>query len=162
MPRARFLWFAPILALASGILSSVAGPKPGVLPEPPLTNTQTRDAGETFCPPKALVYGTVIIPRGRCYLIAVLRESAGTFLALAPANTPMAPALPVRLDTAGGFRLKKSLFVVPLSMEAAAVPLNTLRFVPARIDDWGMRLNVVVLGTRAENAPAVTFLEQER
>jgi hypothetical protein len=161
MPRVRFLWFAPILAFVFGILSSVAGPEAGG-PPGPLNGTEARDAGEAFCPAKPLFHGAVIIPNGRCYLIAVLRDARGTFLALAPADARIPSARPVRLDGPAGPKLKRRLFLVPLATELALIPVNSLMLVPARIDDSGVRLNVVVLGTPAPNAPAATIEERER
>ncbi|HLW49102.1 MAG TPA: hypothetical protein VKW09_15235 [bacterium] len=162
MSRSRFLWFAPLLALAFGILAGVAGPKPGGPSGPPLKHSEARDAGETFCPAKTLVYGAIVIPNGRCYLIAVLRDRRGTFLAFAPEDTHIPPGQRVRLDTPAGPKLKGRLFLVPLETDVALVPVNNLTLVPARIDDSGIRLTIVVLGTQAPNPPAVIIDERER
>jgi hypothetical protein len=161
MPRLRVLWFAPILAFVFGILLSAAGLKPADFAARPANGTEARDAGEAFCPARPLFHGAVTIPNGRCYLIAVLRDTRGTFLALAPADAHIPAAKPVRLDTPAGPKLKRRLFLVPLATELALVPVNSLMLVPARIDDSGVRLNVVVLGTQAPNAPAATIDEGE-
>jgi hypothetical protein len=161
MPRVRFLWFAPILALAFGILSGVAGPKPGGPGGPPPKRSDARDAGETYCPEQELVYGGVVIPDGRCYLLAVLRDSRGTFLAFAPEDSHIPPGQWMRLDTPAGPKLRGRLLLVPLAADVLA-PVNSLTLVPARIDDSGVRLTIVVLGTPAPIPPAVTIEERER
>lgn len=159
MPRVRFLWFAPILALVFVILSGVAGPKPGGSTPPP-RRTDARDAGEAYCPEKVLVYGTVVIPAGRCYLLGVLRDPHGAFLAFAPQDAHIPPGQWVRLDTPAGPKLKGRLFLVPLSTDTLA-PVNSLTLVPARIDDSGERLTIVVLGTPSPIPPMVSIEERE-
>jgi len=160
MSRVRFLWFAPLLALAFVILSGVAGPRPSGPAVFATTTTDALDAGETYCPGRTLVRGILRIPGGRCYLIAVLRETRGSFLAFAPEDSHILPGRPVWLDTPAGPKLKRRLFLVPLATEIAIVPVNSLALVPARIDDSETRLTIVVLKTAAPNPPTVTIDER--
>ena len=162
MSGVRFLWFAPLLALAFVILSGAAGPRrsgPAVFAT---TATDARDAGETYCPGRALVRGALRIPGGRCYLIAVLRDMRGSFLAFAPEDAHLSPGRLVRLDTPAGPKLKHRLFLVPLQTEITLVPANSLALVPTRIDESETRLTIMVLQTPSPNPPAVTIDEPER
>jgi hypothetical protein len=160
MSRIRFFWFAPLLALAFGILSGVAGPKPGG-PSGPPKRTDARAAGQAFCPEKTLAYRGLVIPGGRCYMLAVVRDPHGAFLAFAPQDAHIPPGQMVRLDTPAGPKLKGRLFLVPLATDVF-VPVNSLTLVPAQIDDSGIQLTIIVLGTPSPVPPAVTIEERER
>jgi hypothetical protein len=162
MPRVGFLCFAPILALVFGFLSNVYGQKSVDPPSPPPSGTDARDAGEAFCPAKQLLHGATVIPSARCYLMAILRDRRGTYLAFAPADTHLTPARPVRLDTPAAPTLRDRLLLVPLATEVPLVPVNSLMLVPTRIDDSGARLRFVVLGTAAADAPAAVLDQRAR
>ena len=47
--------------------------------------------GEIFCPAAALVFGDMVISPSRCYVVYVLRDSRGTFLAFAPRDAKIPP-----------------------------------------------------------------------
>ena len=151
---------AAILILSLGVGPVAAGPKSDNPPGRP-HKIENRDAGEKYCPTKALVYGTVVIPGGQCYLVAVLRDARGTFLVFAPEDTKIPPGQLVRLNTPAGPKLKGRLFLVPIETSVTIVPVNTLTLVATRIDDSGTKLTVAVVGTSATNPPSVTIDERE-
>ena len=154
MLRSHALGLVAALVLTVGSLPVVAGPGPrpgGGPPGPPGHNATARPAGQAYCPAAALVYGSVIIPGGRCYLISVLRDARGTFLAFAPEDTHIPPGQLVRLNTPAGPKLKGRLFLVPIQTTAVIVPVNTVTLVATQIQDSGAHLSVTVVGTPVPN-----------
>jgi hypothetical protein len=140
-----------VICLLAGAVSPAAagpGPKggPGGPPGPP---AMMRRAGEEFCPARTLVYGNVIIPAGRCYVFSVLRDRTGTFLAFVPAGERIPPGQLVRLDTPAGPKLRGRLFLIPISPGVALVPLNTLSLVAVSIQDFGVRVTIVLTNVSA-------------
>jgi hypothetical protein len=105
-----------------------------------------RHAGETFCPTKALVSGNVVIPAGGCFMLSVLRDRSGTFLAFVPQGERIPPGQLVRLDTPAGPKLKGRLFLIPLSTGVHLVPINTLQLVAAQIVNIGTIVRFVLTG----------------
>jgi hypothetical protein len=108
-----------------------------------------RHAGDPFCPARTLVAGNVIIPAGQCFMLSVLRDRTGTFLAFVPQGEKIPPGQLVRLNTPAGPKLKGRLFLIPLSTTAALVPLNTLTLVAAQILDLGTLIRIVLTGMSA-------------
>lgn len=154
MSRFRSLWFAAVLMLTVAAQPLVAGPaKPGGLPRP--MEITSRKAGEAFCPSVALVYGTVVIPAGRCYLISVLRDTQGMFLAFAPEDTHIPPGQLVRLNTPAGPKLRGRLFLVPIRLYTFLAPVNTMMLVATQIEDAGTHLSITVVGTPVSNLVVV-------
>ncbi len=153
MSRSHTLWLIAALILTVGAQPVVAGPGPrfGGGPPGPPAHVSDRHAGEAFCPAAALVYGSIIIPGGRCYLISVLRDTRGTFLAFAPADSHIPPGQLVRLNTPAGPKLRGRLFLVPIHPYAAIVPVNTVTLVATQIEDSGPHLSITVVGTPVPN-----------
>jgi len=156
MRRFRLVWTTGIMALSLTVLPAVAGPKwepggPKGSPEGPPSKVMTRDRGQVFCPSAALVYGNILIPGGRCYVLSVLRNREGTFFAFVPPDTKIPPGQLVRLNTPAGAKLKGRMFLVPIRPNAVLVPLDTVTLVATRIEDFGPRLAIVLVGTPAPN-----------
>ena len=113
------------------------------------------DRGELFCPSATLLFDDVIIERGRCFVLSVLREPHGTFLAFVAPGAGI-PAGQLILTSPGGFRLRQRiLFLVPIRTQVVLVPVNTITFVPVRVEDFGPRLAIVLIGARH---PGVTVV----
>ena len=155
MSRVLSLWFAAVLILTVGTLPVLGGPGPklsgpGGPPGPP-GKMMSRKAGEAFCPSAALVYGSIIIPGGRCYFISLLRDTRGTFLAFAPEDAHIPPGQLVRLNTPAGPKLKGRLFLVPIYPSAVITPINTVTLIATQIQDYGPHLSITVVGTPVPN-----------
>ncbi|HKX17533.1 MAG TPA: hypothetical protein VJT33_05925 [bacterium] len=159
MRRLRALWLAGAMMLTVAALPAAAGPasKPGGLPRP--MEIMSRKAGEAFCPAVGLIYRGGVVPAGRCYLISVLRDTKGMFLALAPEDSHIPPGQLVRLDTPAGAKLKGRLFLVPIPMYSFLAPVDTVRLVATQIEDSGTRLSITVVGTPIPNLVVVFNLQ---
>ncbi len=108
--------------------------------------------GKVFCPSTALIRGNVVIPAGRCFTLAVLRNSQGTFLAFAEPGIRIPPGQLVRLTTPAGAKLKgRIFFLVPIQTTAVLVPVNTVTLVPVRVADEGPRVSVTIISTLTPN-----------
>lgn len=150
MIRVVLLIVTLVLALGAP-LAAAPGPKMKPL------KVKMYDRGEGFCPSAALVYGSVIIQSGRCYTLFVLREGSGTFLAFGPPGPPMIPpGQLVRLSTPAGAKVKGRIFyLVPIQTTAVLVPANTITLVGVRVDDFGPRLGIVLVGVPAPNVVVI-------
>lgn len=159
MPQLRALWLAGAVMLAVGALPAAAGPasRPGGFPRP--MEITSRKAGEAFCPAVGLVYREIVIPAGRCYLISVLRDTRGMFLAFAPDDSRIPPGQLVRLDTPAGPKLKGRLFLVPIPTYSFLAPVDTVRLVATQIQDSGTRISITVVGTPIANLVVVFDLQ---
>jgi hypothetical protein len=154
---------APLIALLSIALlasSAVSGPKrseddQGEDHGGHGHKTFSRERGELYCPVRALVYGGLIIPAGRCYVISVFRDRRGEFLAFVPEDEHIPPGQHVRLDTPAGPKLKGRMFLVPIRATAVVVPVDAVTLVPVRIEDYGPRLAIVLVGSAAPNVTVV-------
>jgi hypothetical protein len=114
----------------------------------------SRKAGQKFCPVVPLAYRSVIIPAGRCYLIAVMHDRRGMFLAFAPEDTHITGHL-LRLDTLAGLKIKSRLFLVPIHTYNLLAPVNTLALVATEIEDTGMHFSIKVVDTPVANLVVV-------
>jgi hypothetical protein len=150
------LWLAGLITMMLAVPSAVAAPKwkSGGTEGPP-GKVLARDAGQAFCPSATLVYGSILIPAGRCYVLSVLRNTQGTFLAFVPPDSKIPPGQLVRLNTPAGPKLNGRIFLVPIRTNVVVVPINTATVVATRIEDLGPRLAIVVLGTQAPNLTVV-------
>lgn len=97
--------------------------------------TKEYKKGQVFCPSQVLVVGNVVVQSGRCYVLAVLRDSRGTFLAFVHPSAKM-PTRVVRLDSDRGRKISAQIiYLVPIQATGLAVvtiPVNTIRLVQAR------------------------------
>lgn len=162
MKGSPFRWLGlGALLVATAVQPSVAGPggpkgagPPGGPGRP--ARVLVREAGQPFCPSSALVYGTTVIPGGRCYTLAILHDVRGTFLAFLAPDARIPPGQLVRLTTPAGPKLRgRIFFLVPVQTTVVVIPVNTITLVATRIEDFGPRLAVVVVGTPAPNLTVV-------
>jgi hypothetical protein len=101
------------------------------------------------------VYGNIIIPARRCYVISVLRDDRRTFLAFVPPDAHIPPGQLVRLNTPAGPKLKGRMFLVPIQPAVVLVPVNTVTLVATRIEDTGPRLAITLVGVPAPNLTVI-------
>ncbi len=151
MRGSRFLW--PVLTLSlvlAAVLPAVAGPM-GPKGENP-RRVFVQQPGQRFCPSSALVFGNKIIPAGRCYTLLLIRETGGTFLAFAAPDLGIPPGQLVRLTTPAGAKLRgRIFFLVPIQTTTVLIPVNTITLVLVRVEDFGPKLAIVLVGTPSPN-----------
>ena len=112
--------------------------------------------GKVFCPSTVLIRASVVIPAGRCFSLAVLRNSQGTFLAFAEPGIRIPPGQLVRLNTPAGEKLKgRIFFLVPIQTTAVLVPVNTVTLVPVRIEDDGPRVSFTIISALTPNLTVI-------
>ncbi|OLC29340.1 MAG: hypothetical protein AUH31_07200 [Armatimonadetes bacterium 13_1_40CM_64_14] len=96
------------------------------------------EKGQAFCPSHVLVIGGTIIQAGRCYMLAVLRNDHGTFLAFLNPSVERSRG-PIRLNSEDGRRVStKVIYLVPIGasgISAAVIPVNTVRLVGIHEED---------------------------
>lgn len=159
--RALSLLLSVIVIAPLALMPAAAGPGPkgpgGGAGAPPGQSAMARAAGEPFCPTRTLVAGNVVIPAGQCFMLSVLRDRTGTFLAFVPQGERIPPGQLVRLDTPAGPKLRGRLFLVPLSTSAALVPLNTMTLVSTQIVYLGTAVRFVFTSV---SAPPVEIHER--
>lgn len=145
-----------VLVLAFVLTAGVeAGPSKAKPTKPVKVNIHTQ--GQAFCPTSALVVGNVVISSGRCYVVYVLRDVRGTFLAFADPAARIPPGQIVRLSTPAGAKVKGRIFyLVALQPSVVIVPMNSVTLVGFRTEDFGPRLTMTILGVPAPNV-IVTF-----
>ncbi len=151
MTSIRSLLLMSLLALTLAVaFPAVAGPKGGPV------KVLVQKPGQLFCPSGALVFQNVVIQPGRCYVLFLMRDSQGTFLAFAAPEAKVPPGQLVRLTTPAGAKLKGRIFyLVPIQMTAVLVPANTITLVPVRIEDAGEKLSIVLIGTPRPNVTVI-------
>ena len=96
------------------------------------------EEGHAFCPPRALVIGNVLVPAGRCYTLAVLRDNRGAFMAFMDPSVRIPSGKIERLDDSEGRRVKRSIFfLVPIqgTPRIALVPVNTIQLIRLHEED---------------------------
>ena len=155
MRRCRWLPLVVAVVLSVASMATAApGPKKHRGPKP--LKVKIHERGELFCPSAALVYGSVVIQTGRCYLLAVTRESRGTFLAFMAPEAKIPPGQLVRLNTPAGAKLKGRIFyLVPIQPSVVIVPVNTVTLIGTRVEDFGPRMSLTLIGTPAPNLTVV-------
>lgn len=113
--------------------------------------------GEVFCPASVLVVGNVVIAAGRCYVVHVLRDNRGAFLAFAAPDAKIPPGQLVRLNTPAGAKVRgRIFFLVPIRTAAVTVPVNVITPVAFRVENLGPALIFTITSTPAPNL-AITF-----
>src|SRR5690349_9100246 len=142
-----------IATLAASPAAAGPGPKGGPGAPSPGQQAMVRHAGDPFCPTRTLVAGTVIIPAGQCFMLSVLRDRTGTFLAFVPQGERIPPGQLVRLNTPAGPKLKGRLFLIPLTTTAALVPFNTMTLVAAQIVQLATGLRFILTGLPSSVPP---------
>jgi hypothetical protein len=141
----RVLSIALVLALVltSGAFAGPGGKdKKGGRP----VKVKIHKKGEVFCPAAAMVVGAVIVRPGRCYVVAIVRDRRGSFLAFLPRDAKIPPGQLVRLNTRAGAKIKaKIVYLVPVHT-VAAVPVDGLSLVGLRVEDTGPKMSLTILG----------------
>ncbi len=105
--------------------------------------------GELLCTANsALVFGSVIIERNRCFRLAVLRDRRGAFLTFFEPAVVLPPSNLVFLGSSQGAYVRRGiLFVVPIQTTAqviAVAPLDTVQLVPVVVEDLGPRVTIIL------------------
>ncbi len=96
------------------------------------------EEGHGFCPTRALVLGGVAVRAGRCYVLAVLRDTRGAFFAFMDPAVRIPPGQLVRLDTPVGRKLRgRIIYLVPMSLspQIVLIPVNTIQLIRLREED---------------------------
>ncbi len=146
IPRIVALALAVTLAVGSVAL---AGPSAKDKPPKPV-KVKSYKPGELFCPAAVLVVGGVVVQPGRCYVLLVLRDSRGTFLAFAAPDVKIPPGQLVRLNTPAGAKLRGRIFyLVPLRTTAAIVPVNSVTVIAVKEEDFGPQLSLTLISSSA-------------
>src|SRR5262249_37457099 len=82
--------------------------------------------------------GNVIVPAGRCYKLAVLRDNRGAFLAFMEPSVRIPSGKIERLDSSEG-RIARGrvFFLVPIrnTAQIALVPVNTIQLIRLHEED---------------------------
>ncbi len=123
----------PIVALIlAGVLATTAAP---VRAE---KKSKDFERGQAFCPTHVLVLGGSFIESGHCYVLAVLRNEHGTFLAFLNPSVERSRGL-IRLNSEDGERVsRKVIYLVPIGatgISAAVIPVNTVQLVGIHEED---------------------------
>jgi hypothetical protein len=100
---------------------------------------------EVFCTSTRLVLWSSVVPAGRCFKLAALRNGSGTYLAFLQPQAPIDPGQILGFDPPGPSGIFSPFLLVPVN-ESAALPLNTMALVPARFETWGRQTRVVLMG----------------
>lgn len=132
MRQMRFFLILPVLvALAATSPALASGEKKHV-------RVSVYGEGHAYCPPRNLVIGNMAVRGGRCYQVAVVRNTRGAFLAfLDPAVRIPADRLE-RLDSGEGRGITRHIFyLVPLPMtsQLVLIPVNTVQLIRLREED---------------------------
>ncbi len=96
------------------------------------------EEGHTFCPSRPLVISNTLVPPGRCYQLAVLRDNRGAFLAFVDPAVRIHSGEVERLDSSDGRKVRGHiLFLVPIQStdQIALVPVNTIQLIRLREED---------------------------
>jgi hypothetical protein len=85
-----------------------------------------------------------------------MRDSRGTFLAFASPEARIPHGQLVRLNTPAGPKLKgRIFFLVPIQTAVVLVPVNTITLVATRIEDFGPRVSIILIGTPVPNLTVI-------
>ncbi len=153
----RVMRVAVMLLVLIVALTSVAAAGPAKSKAAKPAKIKIHAQGDIFCPAAALVFGNIVISTSRCYIVYVLRDSRGTFLAFAGTDAKIPPGQLVRLNTPAGAKLKGRIFyLVPLRTTAAVVPMNSMMLVAFRAEDYGPSLTLVLTSAPTPNL-SITF-----
>lgn len=96
------------------------------------------EEGHAYCPHRPIAIGNVVVPRGRCYELAVLRDHRGAFLAFMDPDVRLPSREVRRLDSSEGRRASGLIaFLVPIQSTSriALIPVNTIQLIRLREED---------------------------
>ena len=132
MGRARFfLTGLALVSLAATFPSAASGDKKHV-------RVSEYGEGHAYCPPRNVVIGNMAVQGGRCYQVAVVRNTRGAFLAFLDPAVRIPVGRLENLDSDEGRGLRGHIiFLVPLQMtsQLVLVPVNTLQLIRLREED---------------------------
>lgn len=152
MKAVKHLWLTlmvVMLPMAIAVAAPTSNP-------PKVEKAKSYRAGDPFCPSAVLVFGNIVVQSGRCYLLHVLRDSRGTFLAFVAPEAKIPPGQIVRLSTPAGAKVKGRIFyLVPIRASAALVPTNSVTLTAARVEDLGSKVSVTLTGTPVPNVRVI-------
>jgi hypothetical protein len=135
-----------LLPVAAGLLLMSLGLPPAASAQN--TTVLVPGKGHVFCPSTALVLGTVELPAGDCFKLAVFRDTTGTYLAFLPPTAPIEPGQVVSVGVAvpnPNGPLLLLLLLLPITAPTN-VAVNTMMLVPARIETTGTQTRIVAMG----------------
>ncbi|MCS7236487.1 MAG: hypothetical protein RMM30_11020 [Armatimonadota bacterium] len=136
--------------VAVAVVAGVAAAKPKA------RRVKLYRAGEVFCTERTLVWGTgAVVIRDRCYVVGLVRNREGTFLAFLDPAVQVPPGQIVRLSTPAGAKLRGRIFYLVPVQTVVAVPVDTLVIVPVRIEEEDSRLTVILTGPQAPNLTVI-------
>lgn len=88
--------------------------------------------GQIYCPSQALVVRNIVVQSGHCYVLAVVRDGRGTFLAFVNPKVKVS-ARRVHQDSKDGRKIKAHIIhLVPIEstgFASVSIPLNTIQLV---------------------------------
>jgi hypothetical protein len=91
-----------------------------------------------------------------CYILFMLRDDRGTFLAFAAPEAKIPPGQLVRLHTPAGAKLRGRIFyLMPIRTSAAIIPLDSVRLIAIREEDFGPQLRLTLVGTPTPNLTVI-------
>jgi hypothetical protein len=132
MRVARFLWLSLVL-LALPTMSPVA-----VNAKDKHVKVTEYEQGQSFCPHRPLTVGNMVVPPGRCYKLAILRDNRGAFLAFMDPSASLHSGEVEHLDSSQGRTVRGHIFfLVPMqsTSQIALIPVNTIQLIRAREED---------------------------
>lgn len=94
--------------------------------------------GNAYCPRRPVIVGRVVVPAGRCYTLAVLRNERGAYLVFLDPTVRLRPDRATRLtDWDGRHASGGILFLVPIpaNTRIALIPVNTIQLIRMRQED---------------------------
>jgi hypothetical protein len=94
--------------------------------------------GNAYCPRRPIAIGTVVVPAGRCYTLAVFRNDRGAYLAFLDPTVRLHRNQAEHLAGWEGRRAwNQILFLVPIPKGAnvALIPMNTIQLIRLREED---------------------------
>ncbi len=129
------------------------------------------EQGHAYCPHRPLAIGNMIVPAGRCYKVAVLRDTRGAFLAFMDPAVRLPSGEIERLNSSEGRRVRGRIaFLVPIrsTSQIALIPVNTIQLIRLREEDEEdededqvrVRRSTLIVGVPNVSVPnvAVTFV----
>jgi hypothetical protein len=122
------------------IMAMVLASALATTPAPVWAEKKSKDfeKGQAFCPSHVLVVGGTLIQPGRCYVLAVLRNERGTFLAFLNPSVERSRG-PIRLNSEDGHRVSTQvIYLVPIGatgISTVVIPVNTVRLVGIHEED---------------------------
>lgn len=113
---------------------------------------KTVGAGQTYCPARTIVNNKIAVSHTTCYTLFVMRDARRTYLAFAARDAKLGVGQTLRMDsTAGAALVKKVRYRIAIKPSGELVPVGSIRVVGARVEDYGTRVVVTLLGTPVEN-----------